>query len=55
MPVDSSANILTLSNTQAKDLAGRIVIIGGAMYCAGSRNFLGLRPRSSATAPPLQK
>ena len=32
MPVDSSTNILTLSNTQAKELAGRIVIIGGATY-----------------------
>ena len=29
MPVNSSTNILTLSNTQAKELAGRVVIIGG--------------------------
>ena len=32
MSVDSSTNILTLSNTQAKELAGRFVIIGGATY-----------------------
>jgi hypothetical protein len=32
MPVDSSTNILTLSNTQAKELAGRVVTIGGTEY-----------------------
>src|SRR5208283_2738884 len=30
MSVDSTTNILTLSNTQAKELAGRVVTIGGA-------------------------
>jgi serine/threonine protein kinase len=32
MPVDSSTDILTLSNTQAKELAGRLVTIGGESY-----------------------
>src|SRR5271157_6006291 len=32
MSVDSSTSILTLSNTQAKELAGRVVKIGGATY-----------------------
>ena len=32
MPVDTSTDFLTLSNTQAKDLAGRFVIIGGVTY-----------------------
>jgi len=30
--VQSDANILTLSNTQAKELAGRFVTIGGLTY-----------------------
>jgi len=30
MPVHANTNILTLSNTQAKELAGRVVTIGGA-------------------------
>ena len=30
--LDSGTNILTLSNTQAKELAGRFVIIGGKTY-----------------------
>ena len=32
MPADTSTDFLTLSNTQAKDLAGRFVIIGGVTY-----------------------
>ena len=36
MSLDSSTHILTLSNTQAKELAGRIVIIGGATYIFNS-------------------
>ncbi len=32
MSVDSSTSLLTLSNTQAKELAGRVVKIGGATY-----------------------
>ena len=32
MPVNTSTDILTLSNTQAKELAGRVVTIGGVSY-----------------------
>jgi hypothetical protein len=36
MPTHSRTNILTLTNTQAKELAGRLVIIGGrAFYFKG--------------------
>ena len=32
MPVDTSTEILMLSNTQARELAGRVVTIGGVTY-----------------------
>ena len=32
MPVHTNTNILTLSNTQAKELAGRVVAIGVMKY-----------------------
>ena len=40
----SSKNILTLSNTQAKELAGRVVKIGGATYSFQSYDHATSRP-----------
>ena len=46
MRVDSRTDILTLSNTQAKELAGRIVSIGGVTY-----HFMGFEPKHPGQPP----
>ena len=49
MLVHSSTNILTLSNTQAKELAGRFVTIGGTTYY--SKNYDPGSPASPRGVP----
>ena len=46
MRVNSRTDILTLSNTQAKELAGRIVSIGGVTY-----HFMGFEPKHPGQPP----
>ncbi len=46
MPVSIGTEILTLSNTQAKELAGRIVSIGGVTY-----HFMGFEPKHPGQPP----